>query len=63
MTGSMLIEAMDEPFDVDETVYKTKTKLKYFYKPYITRQKLENSDSELTLKIMWLSVGETLTNS
>jgi hypothetical protein len=39
MTSSMLREAMGEPFDVDETVYKTKTKLKYFYKPYITRQK------------------------
>lgn len=39
MTRSMLTEAMGEPFDVDETVYKTKTKLKYFYKPYITRQK------------------------
>tara|TARA_Y100000813_G_C24164942_1_gene353745 strand:+ start:10336 stop:11103 length:768 start_codon:yes stop_codon:yes gene_type:complete len=39
MTKSMLTEAMGEPFDVDETVYKTKTKLKYFYKPYITRQK------------------------
>ena len=39
MTSSMLREAMGEPYDVDETVYKTKTKLKYFYKPYITRQK------------------------
>jgi len=38
MTKEMLIDSRDKPGDIDETVYKTKTKAYYFYKSYITRQ-------------------------
>ena len=34
----MLIDSRYRPGDIDETVYKTKTKAYYFYKSYITRQ-------------------------
>lgn len=38
MNREMLIESQGNPGDIDETVYKTKTKTKYFYRPYTTRQ-------------------------
>ena len=38
MTKEMLIDSSGKPGDIDETVYKTKTKAYYFYKSYITRQ-------------------------
>jgi len=38
MTKEMLISSRGKPGDIDETVYKTKTKAYYFYKSYITRQ-------------------------
>ena len=38
MNRKELIWSMGNPDDIDETVYKTKTKAYYFYKSYITRQ-------------------------
>ena len=38
MTKEMLIASKDAPGDIDETVYKTKTKAAYFYEPYRTKQ-------------------------
>jgi len=38
MSVAILIESLGNPGDIDETVYKTKTKKKYSYFPYRTRQ-------------------------
>ena len=38
MTKEMLIASRGRPADIDETVYKTKTKAAYFYEPYRTKQ-------------------------
>ena len=39
MTKDMLIASRGEPLDTDETVLKSKTKSKFFYEPWFTRQK------------------------
>lgn len=39
MTKAMLIESRGEPLESDETIFKKKTKAKYFYEPYRTKQK------------------------
>ena len=38
MTQDMLVSSRGKPLDIDETVYKTKTKSNFFYNAYITRQ-------------------------
>ena len=39
MTKDMLIASRGEPLDTDETVLKSKTKTKFFYEPWFTRQR------------------------
>ena len=39
MTKDMLIASRGKPLDTDETVLKSKTKSKFFYEPWFTRQK------------------------
>ena len=39
MTRDMLIESRGMPLDTDETVFKSKTKTKFFYDPWYTKQR------------------------
>lgn len=50
MTKDMLIESWGKPGDIDETVYKSKTKAKCFFNPYKTRQKTTKYKNRVDLE-------------